>query len=307
VVNICTDMPATVQPMEPVLAAKPFDRQDYLYQVKWDGVRMVAFVANGVVRLQNRHYRDRTQQYPELTALAGLLGERSAILDGEIVAFREGKPHFPAVLQREQRRIAGEIPICYFVFDLLWLDGWDWRPKPLEDRQEQLTALFEGTALVQQVESHPSGQALFAAVGRLGWEGIVAKKRHSPYLGGKSRHWLKIKHWQERCFVIGGYLTSDGRLRSLLLGLYEWDGRLRYVGKAGSGLRVSETVALLACLEPIGQPATPFQTGTWPRNGHWVEPVLTVTVQFQEWTDSLTLRSPVVKGPGQVLASECRL
>lgn len=184
-----------VAPMEPVRRAEPFDDQNTLFQVKWDGVRALAYAyPGGGVRLFNRRLRERTAQYPELcAALSGL--PAGTVLDGEIIApDADGKPDFPRVLRRDLvaspakiKRAADAVPVRYMAFDLLWLDGQTLCPLPLTERFAALDALTLDSALVHRVESVPqAGRALFAAVQAEGLEGVVAKKN-----GQHVRHWQK--------------------------------------------------------------------------------------------------------------------
>lgn len=293
-----------VIPMEPESHPRPFTSGRYRFQVKWDGVRMVAFVQQSQVRLQSRRLRDRTDQYPELAGLANQVAAREAILDGEIVVWWEGKPSFHRVLARETaagpgrtQDLARAWPASYMVFDLLYLEGENLMGLPWERRQHLLfSTCREGGGLVL-TENFPDGEALYVAVVDQGFEGIVAKERASPYLPGrKSSHWLKVKVRRRQKAVVGGYAERTGRVASLMLGAYR-DGELFYIGRASAGLTEREWTALARYLRGMTRTNPPFVNPPARRAGYrWVDPVLPLLVEFSEWTEDLKLRAPVVTG-----------
>jgi bifunctional non-homologous end joining protein LigD len=291
-------------PMEPVPWAKPFDAPDWLYQVKWDGVRMLAVRNEAGSRLINRKGNERTGQYPELASLAAGL-PLGSVVDGEVVVLQNGRPSFHAVLQRDLARRPAVIrakkrqfPATYCVFDLLYHRGEDIRGLPLAERQRLLEdVLPQGQPQLQLVESFASGKQLFAAVEREGLEGIVAKQRTSKYRPGKgSDDWRKIKSFREANCVVGGYTKRQGQLSALLLGLWAEDGQLIYVGAAGSGLSQADWQGLGQFLAAASIDVPPFSSPPQARNRqvHWLQPVLAVRVRFMEWTPELKLRAPVV-------------
>lgn len=302
---------APVVPMEPRSYPRPFSSTEHAFQVKWDGVRIVAFVVAGRVRLQNRHLRDRTRQYPEMRVLGEMLGNGTAILDGEMVVLLGGRPSFPRILERDFasdddriRRLAKKLPVLYAVFDLLYLDGADLRRRKWKERQELLAAAVREGDGVHLVESFPDGEGLFAAVERHQLEGMVAKRLDSPYVPGKdSDYWLKVKRRQQGLFAIGGYTMSGKRLGAVLLGAYR-DGGFYYVGRASSGLTETELAALRAHLEVIDRPA--FENPPAGQGKRWVRPSLVAAVEFLEWTEDLKLRAPVIRGFSTLPPSECR-
>ena len=178
--------------MEPLSRKAPFNSPAYLYQIKWDGVRILALVEGRRVSLKNRRGRPRTEQYPELQSLAGLIGVKSAVLDGEVIALAAGKPSFQKVLRRDLcrreaavRALQREIPCTYCLFDLLFLEGVDLRADPLEERQRLLEEIVKPAPLLHLSERFAEGEALYREIERAGLEGIVAKKRGSPYREGK--------------------------------------------------------------------------------------------------------------------------
>lgn len=313
----------------------PLTSPAHAFQLKWDGVRMLAFLADGRVRLQNRRLRDRTATYPELSALSGALRARQAILDGEVVVLREGRPCFPLVLRREQAagaeaaaRLASVLPAAFAAFDLLYLDGADLTGRPWWARQELLSNRLDSRgAVVRLTGSTDDGPALWDAVVSRGLEGVVAKDRASPYVPGRgSRHWLKVKPRRRLDCVVGGYTRSGGRVGALLLGLYGAAGALPtqragltratraeagliYVGRVGTGFTEELRLGLAGHLPNLEMPRPAFANP--PRlpgpDVRWVAPLLTVTVEFAEWTEDLKLRAPSLAGFSRAEPEACRL
>ncbi len=281
------------------------DSPAYLAQLKWDGVRCTARVSGGSVRLFSRSLRDRTARYPELLGLPEQVAADEAILDGELVVLRGGQPSFFAVMERELAqpgatagRLALRQPAVYMVFDLVQLEGHDLTAQPLTDRQSALAAVWRPGGPAQLVESFPGTQgiALFRAVAERGLEGVVLKAASSPYVPGgvRTSHWLKVKTVRRLHAVVGGMAGPPGHPGSILLGLYDGE-RLRYIGRAGSGLGGAELEFLRRELTPGPCPFTPRPAlGSLPVV--WVVPQLVAAVNFAEWTPDLHLRHPVVAG-----------
>ncbi|MGE5391748.1 MAG: non-homologous end-joining DNA ligase [Deltaproteobacteria bacterium] len=293
-----------LQVMEPVSCGQVFERADYLYQVKWDGVRMLAFIEGGRVTLINKRHHERTQQYPELQKLPGRIQGCNAVLDGEIVALKNGKPSFPAVMSRDNLRDAVRIhqaqsflPIDYMVFDILHLDGDDLTGRPLEERQHMLRGRIDPEGWLHLVEDFPEGSALFESVCRLDMEGIVAKQRQGRYIGGKQHHdWFKIKYRRKETCRVGGYTLRGAVVNALLLG-WEQGEQLLFVGRAGSGLTGQQQETLSRFLPAQETASSPFANITRrPAGYHFVEPALKIEVEFAEWTEDMHLRAPVIKG-----------
>src|SRR4051794_11593227 len=244
-----TPMPHNVPPMLASIGRMPADESGWTFEVKWDGVRAVAYVEDGGLKLESRNLRDITSRYPELAGLGDALDGRNAVLDGEVVAFTpEGRPSFGLLQQRMhlaseaevRRRIAG-VPIAYLIFDVLWLDGHDLTGQPWTARRQVLESLELGTAHPWQVPAtHPAqGAALLGATQRTGLEGGGAKNMGSIYeVGRRSRCWIKVKNHRRQEIVIGGWLPGEGsrtnRLGALLAGYYDETGALRFAGKVGT-------------------------------------------------------------------------
>lgn len=286
-----------------LMTAGELPRGDFIYQLKWDGIRMLAFVDAHGVSLQNRKLRIRTDQYPELQRLRKLLGARQAILDGEVVVPAKGlRTSFQSVIRREftvnpqgVRTLAQELPIHYIVFDMLMLNDQPIVETPLEERLSQLRhTLIPDEGLVSVIEDFSDGAALFAATKKMHLEGIVAKARLSPYkLGERTSLWQKIKHRLRETFTVLGYTLRDGSVNALLLGQARIEGGYSIVGRAGSGLSTEQIRVLTHELPKLRLPQVPSK---FPRDVIAVHPHLSVDVEFMEWTEDLVVRAPAIKG-----------
>jgi bifunctional non-homologous end joining protein LigD len=289
--------------------ALPRDERKWGFEVKWDGIRTIAFLDHGHTSLQGRKFTDFTPRYPEVRGLARALGARRVILDGEIVAFdAEGKPSFERLQARMHlasdsavRRRVRDTPVTYVAFDLLYLDGHSTLALTYEQRRELLEALeLEGPAWRAPAYHRGEGSALLEATRELGIEGIVAKRLDSTYdPGRRSSGWLKIKNVCEQDVVIGGWTPGEGgrssTLGALAAGVME-DGELKYVGKVGTGF-TAQTLALLQReLEPLRTGASPFKGRQPPKGTVFVDPRLVARVELREWTRSGTMRAPSFKG-----------
>src|SRR3954451_22318676 len=303
-------MPETLKPMMAKLASDlPRKDKDWGYEIKWDGIRALAFLDGGRVRLLNRNGRDATKQYPELRELGKEAGPQQMILDGEIVTFDEqGRPSFERLQSRMHlasesavRRRMNDIPAAYMIFDLLFLDGHSTMGLPYTDRRKLLEDLkLEGPSWRTPAYHSGDGKSFLDASRKNGLEGVIAKKLDSAYEPGKrSNNWLKIKNVQRQEVVIGGWMPGEGRraqsLGSLVVGFYDGD-RLVYVGNVGTGFKEEALVRLGRLLEPLKRKDSPFD-GRQPKKGAiFVEPKLVAEVEFLEWTRTATLRAPSFKG-----------
>lgn len=282
--------------MEPIAAQAVAEGDRYTYQVKWDGVRMLAFIDGGRVVLQNKGGRIKTATFPELNCL-GSIDRQPAVLDGEIVAIHDGKPNFELILKRNfaTRPSISAPKIDYIVFDLLQLAGRDRRTLSLAARQELLASIKLPSGPVGIIDSFSAGAKLFEQVGQRGWEGIVAKDLTSQYLPGKSLYWQKVKHRQRGWFWVVGYTANQGQLASVLLG-NDFGQGIQLVGAVASGLNQHSRKLVAELLSPLltKQPATRL-----PRGGKkaalWVKPLVQAEIEFMEWTGALTLRAPVLR------------
>jgi bifunctional non-homologous end joining protein LigD len=302
-------MPERVAPMLARLGSLPRDEQNWGFEVKWDGVRAIAYVEPGRLRLESRNGNDITARYPEVSGLKEALGARAAVLDGEIVAFDdEGRPSFERLQQRMHvasdarvRRLAASSPVVYVLFDLLYLDGENLMALPYEERRTRLEALELKASGWQTPAYHREGSALLEATRAQGLEGVVAKRLDCPYEPGKrSSGWVKVKHVHSEAFLIGGWLPGEGRRRdrigALVVGQRDEDGALRYAGRVGTGFTVATLEDLARRLAPLERDESPFGGRQPPREAIFVEPRLSAEVEFRDRTNSGTLRAPSFKG-----------
>lgn len=304
-----------ITPMEPILAREVKDLNDWVYQVKWDGVRILCHIDNNQVWLWNKRLHQRTIQYPELQKAASLLKASSAILDGEAVVIKNQRPSFPAIMSRDNSRSELLIrqqrkshPVEYMIFDLLYLDGRNLSDMPLLERRSMLEPILSCEPPLYLVENFPIGSTLFDAVKNEKMEGMVAKYGKSRYVPGKGHHaWYKYKTRLECQAVIGGFVRQGKRLKSLLVGLYD-EGRLQYAGRVGTGLNESSRSILMEELSKMQVSSSPFAGPiTRFRNVVFVRPLITLTIEFAEWTEDLCLRQPVITGFSHRQAEDCQL
>jgi bifunctional non-homologous end joining protein LigD len=301
-------MPADLKPMMARLAKRlPADEEDWAFEIKWDGVRAIAYSTPGELRLQSRNLNDITARYPEVRRLNRALGTRTAILDGEIVAFEDGRPSFGRLQRRmhltdetQVRRLARAEPVSFQVFDLLYLDGRSLLDKPYEERRRLLESLeLAGEAWQTPGNHRGDGAALLARTAELGLEGIVAKRLGSRYRpGARGGDWLKVKNALRQEFVIGGWLPQKGRtdqLGALLVGHYE-DGELRFAGKVGTGFSRAEAADLVERMRPSARDDSPFSDRQPQKGANFVEPDLVAEVEYGSMTRDGMLRHPSYKG-----------
>ncbi len=319
-------MPTAIHPMLATPVAKAFNGPDWVFEIKWDGYRAVAFIEDGRVRLVSRSQNDLTGQFPELSSLPQFVKVENAILDGEIVALdEEGRPSFSLMQQRTgfrpgKPRLPGRegVPLVYYAFDLLYLDGFDLRGVALEQRKQLLQERIVPGQLVHFSDHYAEkGLDLLEAAKQRGLEGIVAKKRNGVYEEKRSRDWLKIKITQRQECVIGGYTDPEGSRNyfgALVLGLYDRQGRLIHVGQVGTGFDQKALKEMFALMQPLATKQNPFygEIGGL-RKVHFVRPELVAEVKFAEWTHEtaeggMKLRAPVFMGlRTDKSAAECRL
>lgn len=290
--------------MEPVAAFAVPQGEQFLYQIKWDGVRVIAHTSSGRLMLHNRKLRERTHHYPELDCLKSL-GILGAVFDGEVVALKDDRPSFPLVLRRDQalpsragamRRLVNQIPILYLVFDIIYYHDRNLMEVPFSSRQELLAEVLPENDYLHRVENFRDGASLFKAVSQNGLEGIVAKEKTSSYIAGrKQKAWQKVKVRQKQLVAVGGYTKKAGMINSLLAGAY-FNGRFICVGRVATGLSVDKLAELSPFLKATERSASPFANESESKDQVWVEPKLTMLVEFQEWTEHLRMRQPVIKG-----------
>ena len=281
---------------------RPFDSHDHVFEPKWDGIRALAFVQDGVVRLQSRNLRNITPQFPEVAELPTHLKVDGVVLDGELVCLDEhGRQSFSRIQQRFHmaRRGTGEpvLPAQFTPFDVLYQHGKSVMERPLLERKALLNEVLEpsdGVQICEFVEN--DGLAFFQAALNVGLEGMVAKQKSGLYYPGRrSSDWLKIKDVKSCDFVIGGY-AYGGKQRlfsSVLLGLYDDQSRPLFVGQAGSGFSQSEIEAVHGALKTIETSGSPFANRLQTTQPvRWSEPLLVCRVEYTEFTDDGLLRHP---------------
>jgi bifunctional non-homologous end joining protein LigD len=307
-------MPSRAEPMLATLVEQPFSDPNWLFEIKWDGVRAMAWIANGKVTLRSRNNIDITSRYPELGALPRALAAREAVLDGEIVALdAHGRGDFQRLQERMHVRAPGEkqireVPVIYFAFDLIYCDGYDLRDVPLLERKQLLQRMLHANERYRYADHQiEHGKELYELAKESGLEGIVAKRADSRYVGDRSTSWAKLKVSQTLDAVVGGWTearTEAIPFGSLLLGLYEGK-KLRFIGHVGSGFDAKKHAELIARLKELRTTASPFEnvpeTNEKP---FWVKPQLVARVKFGGWTQEKCLRHPVFLGLREDLKPE---
>src|ERR1700684_2613935 len=305
-------------------ADEPFDNDKWLFEIKYDGVRVLAIREGENTHLYARKGTDITNRYPEVILALNSIALDRFVLDGEVVAQDErGRPSFQ-LLQRRMHvnnapqiaRLSLAVPVSYYVFDLLAFDRFDTRTLPLEERKRLLGELIHSDGPVRYCD-HVIGRGkdFYAAISEHELEGVVAKLRDSPYRGTRTGDWLKIKRPLTEQFVIGGYSEPDGtrtHFGALLLGQYESSGALRYTDKVGTGFSRNTLRKIFAMLEERAQSESPFRKPaagepTPERNAHFVRPELVCNVRFTEWTEGGGIRQPSFLGlNSDVFPRDCK-
>jgi bifunctional non-homologous end joining protein LigD len=298
-----------VQPMLATRAPTPGDLPrgpEWAYEVKWDGVRLLADTTSGRLRLVTRNGRDAVVAYPELAALSRVEG---AVLDGEVVAMSAGIPSFEALAERmhvrdaaRARSLADRAPVTYLVFDVLQLYGVDVTRRSFDERRATLERL-DLPVNVQLSPVYPDADELWEVTLEHGLEGVLAKRRTSVYQPGRrSPDWVKAAHRTTRTALVGGWrveTTARDRIGSLLLGAPDAEGRLRFLGRAGSGLGGALAKRIEPLLVPLARSSSPFDEpvpAPDARGAHWCDPQVQVDVTYLTRMRSGRMRQPVVRG-----------
>ena len=299
-------LPSAADAMLATLTDDRFSDPNWLFERKWDGVRCLAFrTDSGTVRLRSRNDLPLDPTYPEIADSVARCSSSSLVLDGEVVAFRGRHTSFERLQGRsgitdpDAARGSG-IPVFYYVFDLLHLDGYDVRPLPLRMRKRLLhEAVSFADPLRFTSHRNTTGEEEYRKACARGDEGVIAKRADAPYRPGRSKDWLKFKCVRDQELVIGGYTEPAGSrigFGALLVGYH--DGRdLVYAGKVGTGFDTASLRSLLARMEPLARPTPPFTRGYVREKGvHWIEPELVAQIAFTEWTRDGMLRHPRFAG-----------
>jgi len=301
-------MPSAIEPMTATLAERPPRGEEWLFEVKWDGVRAITFVEREEIRIQSRSGLRCERQYPELAVIHHHIAAHQAVLDGEIAVLDEkGVSRFhliqPRISNSDPHTIAHLVrstPVVYFAFDLLYLDGYDLRNVSLSRRRELLQQVTTPGAVLRISEAFAgAGEEMLEAARENGLEGIIAKRASSRYESRRSRDWLKIKIGNEQEFVVGGFTEPQGDRQyfgALVLGVYD-EGKLRWAGNVGTGFDQKTLASLDARLKPLVTRKCPFAERPKPDRGiTWVKAELVCQVKFANWTPDNRLRAPVFVG-----------
>jgi DNA ligase D-like protein (predicted ligase) len=277
-----------------------------MFERKLDGERCLAFRSGSRVRLMTRNQKEDTSTYPELAEALAAQQASDFIIDGEIVAFAKDETSFSRLQQRLGVRHPGselqaQVPVYYYIFDVLWADDRDVRAEPLRERKRLLRNLLTFDDPLRFTQHRDTeGEAYYREACASGWEGLIAKRADAPYQAGRSKDWLKFKCESGQEFVIGGFTDPQGSrtgFGALLLGYYDPDGQLVYAGKVGTGFSQRVLDSLHAFLAKLERDRPAFDRGHLPRSGvHWVEPRLVGEVGFSEWTTDGQLRHPRFQG-----------
>jgi bifunctional non-homologous end joining protein LigD len=297
-------MPTALEPMMARPGAWPADTSDWAAELKWDGIRAIAFVDRGEVRIQGRRLNEISGSFPDLAVSPTEKSGEQLILDGEIVALdSDGRPHFQGLQRRDD-----SFSRRFVAFDLLWRDGRDLRPRSYIDRREELASLSLRAPWMAPGHLTTGMDSALAYTAERGLEGLVLKRLESSYIPGiRSRDWLKIKNRMRQEFVVGGWMPGraarSSSVGSLLLGYHNPGqppgGMLTYAGRVGSGFAESELAFLAGRLLEEESEEPPFAPGDLPAGARFVFPTLVVEVEFAEWTGDGHLRHPVFIGVRQ--------
>ncbi|MDN9010341.1 RNA ligase family protein [Brevibacillus laterosporus] len=303
-----------IVPFEPISTAHIPEGPTWAGQVKWDGIRILTYYDGHEVRLFNRKFNERTFHYPELINISEYCSADSIILDGEIIAIKDGKPSFYEVMKRDGIKklsnvevIRKSIHITYMIFDILYLNDQWVTSLSLAERQKLLRDVIKPKDYVQLVDNFDA-KALYKVIEAEEMEGIIIKDLTSTYLiNGKDSRWQKKKFYKDVIAVVGGVTFRDNLVNSLLLGLYDHDGRFKYIGHAGAGrLTQNDWRNLTELIRPLVQKNMPFvNKPTRTINTVWLQPEITVKIKFAEWVDGHSLRQPSIQGFVDVPAHQC--
>ena len=275
------------------LVEKPFDKRGWVYEEKYDGIRLLAYKEGERVQLISRNGIDRSASYPEVAEAITKLRPTALLLDGELVVFdRKRVSHFQLLQQGKGHRV-------FATFDCLYVDGEDLRRQPLSERRQALEQVVqEKGALLLSRRLADNGLKAYEIARRRRFEGLVAKDLSSPYVAGRSSYWLKVKVHQEDEFVVAGYTAPAGareHFGALLLGAYQ-DGKLLYVGKVGTGFDHNSLASLYKKFRPLVRKTSALVDPPRERDVTYLEPKLVAQISYQEMTADRKLRQPVFLG-----------
>ena len=299
-------MPEIIHPMLATLVDEPFSDPEWIFETKWDGFRSICFVKDGKARFVSRNQIEMTPQYPELAEVGKQVEAKQAILDGEIVALdQDGMPRFQLLQPRVGRKsglqsLRGKGKIVYYVFDLLYRDGYDLMPCSVVERKAVLEQILRPASFIKLSEHiEGDGKAFFKQIEKFHLEGMIAKRAASRYVQKRSSDWLKVKTVQRSEVVVGGYTEPRGTrsyFGALVVGLYK-DRELHYVAHVGGGFNQQTLAEIYKLMQPKRTKPSPFVDA--PKTNEpvqWLKPKLVAEVKFSEWTADARLRHPVFIG-----------
>ena len=285
--------PSRAELMKAVLERQSFSDPAWVFERKLDGIRCLAIREHDEVRMLSRNDLDLGGRYPELRDAVAAQTHRRFAIDGEVVAFDGQQTSFARLAQRGR----SHVPVFFYIFDLLWVDGHDVRGLSLRTRKRLLRAALQfHDPLRWTSHRNREGEAMFTEACRKGWEGVIAKRADSPYRATRSRDWLKLKCEAGQELVIGGFTAPKGSrtdFGALLLGYFR-DGELQYAGKVGTGFDQELLGSLGRRLRELGGKTSPFAnpSAIRERGVTWVRPELVAQIGFTEWTSAGRLRHP---------------
>ncbi len=286
-------MPRAIAPMLATLTREPSHQEGWVYEEKYDGDRILAYKEGRQIRMLSRNMIDRKDRFPHIADAIRRLRPATLILDGEVVVFDHNNVSRFQLLQQ------GKGTPAYAVFDCLFRDGTDLRREPLSARRAALEQLIDSSkVLLLSRRLASNGLEAFRIAKERGYEGLLAKDASSRYTAGRSKAWLKVKVHQEDEFVIVGFTKPGGArkyLGALLLGAYH-KGKLRFVGKVGTGFNADSLAMLHRKLQPLVRDQSPLSDQARERDAIFVSPDLVAQISYQEWTDDRKLRQPVFLG-----------
>ncbi len=286
-------MPSKVFPMLCTLVKEVPGDDKYIYEIKWDGYRIISYANGSKLRMDSRSALDYTAKYPPVAKALKAL-KRKVVLDGEVVVFNDaGMPDFDAL----QKYNGHDTPISYCIFDILWLDGYDLTSLPLVERKNILQELLGDNDILRYSEHYEDGPGLYEQMLELNLEGIVGKKKNSIYnQGNRGYDWIKIPTRKRQEFVIGGWAESDKNrsFKSLLFGAYN-NGKFEWIGRSGGGYKEKDMPGILQQLKKLEIDKSPFDNPVLDTKGaktHWVKPQLVANFEFATWTKTGRIRKP---------------
>lgn len=299
-------MPEIIHPMLATLVDEPFSDPEWIFETKWDGFRSICFVKKGKARFVSRNQIEMTAQYPELADVGKQIDARQVILDGEIVALDEdGMPRFQLLQPRVGRKsglqsLRGKGKIVYYVFDLLFVDGYDLMPCSVVERKAVLEQILRPAGFIKFSEHiEGDGEAFFKQIEKFHLEGMIAKRASTRYVQKRSSDWLKVKTIKRSEVVVGGYTEPRGarsHFGALVVGLYK-DRELHYVAHVGGGFNQRTLAEIYKLMQPLKTKQSPFVDAPKTNEpGQWLKPKLVAEVKFSEWTADARLRHPVFVG-----------